>query len=253
MHEHSFLFEPVNRLITAIFGPPPIERLSPKLAAFLFPGGPGVWLRDPVIMSFFLFLVLAISLPIASRSFRKSNPGWFQNVNEVIVGLLRSLAEEIIGHGAADRYLPLLGGFTYFILLSNLMGLLFFLSPPTASYQTTLALAVTSFLYFNYHGIRKQGLLKYLKHMAGPVWWLAIMYFPIELVGTCARILSLSLRLAGNIGGEHIATGIFFGMLPIIVPWPMMLLGMLSGVLQTLIFVMLSMVYISLATAEEEH
>jgi F-type H+-transporting ATPase subunit a len=80
-----------------------------------------------------------------------------------------------------------------------------------------------------------------------------VLFFPIELIGNFARILSLSLRLAGNVGGEHMATGIFFGMVPIFVPWPMMILGIIGAILQTFIFVMLSIVYIYLATAHEEH
>jgi F-type H+-transporting ATPase subunit a len=253
MHEHSFLYEPVNHLLTALFGAPPVGRLSARAAAFLFPGGPGVWVQDHVLMAAFLFLVLAVTLPLARRSFRKKSPNWFQNANEMVVLAVRSLIEEVIGPGAADRYLPLLGAFTYFILLSNLMGFFFFFSPPTASFQTTLALALTSFIYYNVQGVREQGALKYLKHFAGPVWWLAVLFFPIELIGNFARILSLSLRLAGNIGGEHMATGIFFGMVPILIPWPMMLLGIIGAILQTFIFVMLSIVYIYGATAHEEH
>jgi len=253
MHEHSFLFEPVNRFLTAIFGPPPIARMSPKWSAFFFPGGKGVWIQDHVIMAALLLLVLAVVLPVARRRFRKQGPNWFQNMNEMIVLAIRSLIEDVIGHGSADKYVPLLGAFTYFILISNLMGFFFFLSPPTVSFQTTLALAVTSFIYYNVQGIREHGLLRYLKHFAGPVWWLAVLYFPIELIGNFARILSLSLRLAGNIGGEHMATGIFFGMVPIFVPWPMMILGIIGAILQTFIFVMLSIVYIYIATAHEEH
>ncbi|MGH9443000.1 MAG: F0F1 ATP synthase subunit A [Thermoanaerobaculia bacterium] len=253
MSEHSFFYEPVNRFLTWVLGPPPVAKLSPRMAAFLFPDGPRYWLQDTVIMSALLLLVLAVALPLARRRFRKRNPNWFQNLNETIVLAVRSLIDDVIGHGASKRYLPLLGTFTYFILISNLMGQFFFLSPPTASFQATLALAVTSFIYFNVEGVRAQGALGYLKHFAGPVWWLAILFFPIELIGTFARVLSLSLRLAGNVSGEHMATGIFFGMAPILVPWPMMILGLIGALLQTFIFVMLSIIYIYLATAHEEH
>lgn len=253
MHEHSFLFEPVNALLRALLGPPGSAKISPRMAEFFFPGGKDAWLPDHVIVALFLFVVLLLVLPIARKTFRKRDPNWFQNLNEVVIGAVRSLLEDVIGHGGADKYFPLIGAFTYFILLSNLMGFFFFLTPPTSSFETTLALAVTSFIYYNVQGIREHGFLRYLKHFAGPIWWLAILFFPIEIIGNLARILSLSLRLGGNMWGEHTATGIFFGMVPILVPWPMMLLGIIGAILQTFIFVMLSIVYIFMAVAHEEH
>ena len=96
-------------------------------------------------------------------------------------------------------------------------------------------------------------MLHYLKHFAGPVWWLAPLMFPIEMVGNFARMLSLGMRLFGNIFGEHTATGIFMGLIPLIVPWPMMALGIFGAVLQTFVFIMLTMVYLSGAIAAEEH
>ncbi len=251
--EHSFLYAPVNRFLVALLGAPPAAKLSPGWRAFLFPDGDRIWLQDNVIMAFLLFAALAVVLPLASRTFRKKSPGWFQNLNEMIVLAVRDLIDDVVGHGAGERYLPLLGAFTYFILLSNLMGFFFFLTPPTSSFQTTLALAVISFVYFNAQGIREHGILGYLRHFMGPILLLAPVLFIIEMVSVFVRIGSLSLRLVGNIGGEHLATGIFFGMVPIIVPWPMMLLGLIGAILQTFIFVILSTIYIAGAVAHEEH
>lgn len=253
MTEHSFLFKPVNNLLTAFLGAPPVSKMSPKMAAFFFPGGAGVWVEDYVIMAFFLLVVLAIVLPLAARTYRQKSPNWFQNLNEVMVTAVRSLLDDVIGHGAADRFLPLMGAFTYFILLSNLMGFFFFLTPPTSSLNTTLALALVSFIYYNFHGVKAQGVVGYIKHFAGPVWWLAVLFFPIEIIGNFARILSLSLRLAGNVGGDHLAEGIFSSLVPIGMSWPLMLLGLISALIQTFVFVMLSIIYIYLATAHEEH
>jgi len=251
--EHSFLYEPVNRFLVALLGAPPVGRLSARWAAFLFPDGAGIWLQDNVIMALLLFAFLAIALPLARRTFRKRSPNWFQNLNEMIILAVRDLIDDVVGHGAGKTYLPLLGTFTYFILLSNLMGFFFFLTPPTSSFQTTLALAITSFIYFNAEGIREHGLGGYLKHFMGPIIWLAWLLFPIELVSVCVRLGSLSLRLAGSVGGEHLATGIFYGLVPIIAPWPMMLLGLIGAILQTFIFVILSTIYIAGAVAHEEH
>jgi F-type H+-transporting ATPase subunit a len=251
--EHSILYGPVNRLLTMLLGTPPVARLTPGWRSFLFPDGEKIWLQDNVIMAFLLFAALAVALPFARRKFRKRSPNWFQNLNEMIVLAVRDLIDDVVGHGAGKRYLPLLGAFTYFILLSNLMGFFFFLTPPTSSFQTTLALAVISFVYFNAQGIREHGILGYLRHFMGPILFLAPVLFIIEMVSVFVRIGSLSLRLVGNIGGEHLATGIFFGMVPIIVPWPMMLLGLIGAILQTFIFVILSTIYIAGAVAHEEH
>jgi F-type H+-transporting ATPase subunit a len=251
--EHSFLYGPVNRFLAALLGAPPVAKLSPGWRAFLFPDGEKIWLQDNVIMAFLLFAALAVALPLARRKFRKRSPNGFQNLNEMIVLAVRDLIDDVVGHGAGKRYLPLLGAFTYFILLSNLMGFFFFLTPPTSSFQTTLALAVISFVYFNAQGIREHGILGYLRHFMGPILFLAPVLFIIEMVSVFVRIGSLSLRLVGNIGGEHLATGIFFGMVPIIVPWPMMLLGLIGAILQTFIFVILSTIYIAGAVAHEEH
>ena len=251
--EHSFLYGPVNRFLVSLLGAPPVAKLSPRWRAFLFPDGNRIWLQDNVVMALLLFAFLAVTLPLARRAFRKRSPNWFQNLNETIILAVRGLIDDVVGHGAGKTYLPLLGAFAYFILLSNLMGFFFFLTPPTSSFQTTLALALTSFIYFNTQGIREHGVFGYLKHFMGPVIALAPLMFIVEMVSIFARILSLSLRLMGNIAGEHLATGIFFGLVPIIVPWPMMLLGLIGALLQTFIFVILSTIYIAGAVAHEEH
>lgn len=251
--EHSILYGPVNRLLSMLLGPPPAGRLSPGWRSFLFPDGEKIWLQDNVIMALLLLAALAVVLPLARRSLRRRSPGWFQNLNEMIILAIRDLIDDVVGHGAGKKYLPLLGTFAYFILLSNLMGFFFFLTPPTSSFQTTLALALTSFIFFNAQGVREHGVGGYLKHFMGPILFLAPLMFVIEIISILARIVSLSLRLAGNVGGEHIATGIFFGMVPILVPWPMMLLGLIGALLQTFIFVILSTIYIAGAVAHEEH
>ena len=132
-------------------------------------------------------------------------------------------------------------------------GLFFFLQPPTSNPNTTFALSISAFLYYNYEGVRRQGLGHYLKHFMGPLPWLAPLMFPIEIIGNLARILSLGMRLFGNIFGEHTATGIFMGLVPFVVPWPMMGLGIFGAFLQTFVFIMLTMVYIGGAIAAEEH
>src|ERR1051326_539375 len=114
----------------------------------------------------------------------------------VFVGL-RDMMHDIIGHGS-ERFLEMIAAFTVFIFISNMFGLFYFLQPPTSNPNTTFALSIASFLYLNYQGIRTQGLWHYLGHFAGPVWWLAPLMFPIEIVANFARALSLGMRLFGN-------------------------------------------------------
>ena len=250
---HSILYAPVNRLLIALLGPPPVERLSARAAAFWFPDGKAAWIPDPAIMALLLLLLFLVFLPWAARKYDKERPGRVQNFLEMAVAGVRSLVADVIGPGAENRYMNVIGGFALFIFVGNLFGLFFFLQPPTGSLSTTVALALLSFVYFNFQGIKEHGFLGYLKHFMGPVLWLAPLFFVIEIIGNFARILSLSLRLFMNIYGEHTATGIFAGLVPIVVPWPLMALGLFTAILQAFIFATLSSVYISLATAHEEH
>jgi len=233
-HESSILYGPVNALWHGV---------QHRFA----------WdIPDHVIMAMLFLVISAIIFPLASRRISRDNPGGFQHILEMVVSGVKDLLHDIVGqHG--DRYLYIIGGFMVFIFISNIFGLFFFLQPPTSNINTTFALSLSAFLYFNTEGIRRQGLWHYLKHFMGPIPLLAPLMFPIEMIGNFARILSLGMRLFGNILGEHTATGIFMGMLPFVLPWPMMGLGIFGAFLQTFVFIMLTMVYISGAIAAEEH
>jgi len=249
---HSILYGPINALLIRLLGEPPIEKMSPGAAAFFFPDGKEAWIPDAAIMTLLLLLVIAILFPLAARRFNRDRPSKVQSFLELIVSFLRDLADETIGHGSR-RYLPIIGGLFLFIAMGNLFGLFFFLQPPTGALSTTVALAVVSFVYFNYQGIKEHGLGGYLKHFMGPLLLIAPLFFVIEIIGTFARILSLSLRLFMNIFGEHTTTNVFASLVPIVVPWPMMALGIFTALLQAYVFALLTAVYVGGATAHEEH
>jgi F-type H+-transporting ATPase subunit a len=187
---------------------------------------------------------------LVSRAYRRAAPGTAQNVLEVFVDFLRDLIKENIPHHG-ERYLPIAGAFFFFIFLCNLCGLFFFLQPPTANLNVTFALSITCFFFFNGAGIREHGLFGYLKHFLGPMLALAPLMFLIEMIGNFARALSLSMRLYGNIFGEHTASSIFSSLVPIVVPWPMMALGIFTALLQAYVFTLLTTVYLGGATAHE--
>ena len=233
-HESSFLYVPVNALWHS----------AQHRYAWDIP--------DHVIMAALVLLISCIIFPLASRRISKENPGPLQHILELTVQGLKDLLRDVIGK-EGEPFLYIIGAFAVFIFISNIFGLFYFLQPPTSNPNTTFALALTSFLYYNYQGIKTQGLGHYLKHFGGPVWWLFPLMFVIEIIANFARILSLGMRLFGNIFGEHTATGIFSGLVPIIIPWPMMALGIFGAVLQTFVFIMLTMVYLTGAVAAEEH
>jgi F-type H+-transporting ATPase subunit a len=125
--------------------------------------------------------------------------------------------------------------------------------PPTENINTNLACALVVFVYYNYHGIKEQGIKKYLQHMAGPVIWLMPLIFCIELVSHAVRPVSLSVRLLGNIVGDHMVLGMFSGMVPLFLPIVFMGLAIFISVMQAFVFTLLSIVYIQMACVSEEH
>jgi len=196
-----------------------------------------------VVMFLFVAFVAVVLLWILRGKLSTESPHNRQQTFEVGVEAVRGLLIDLVGPGGMKHF-PVVATFGLLILLSNLTGMLPDMVAPTANYNVTLALAITSFLYYNYVGIRENGLFGHLRHFAGPVIWLAPLMFPIELVSNFARILSLSMRLFGNIYGEEQVSGAISEMVSIGVPVLLMPLGILTSFLQTFIFIVLSMVYL---------
>jgi F-type H+-transporting ATPase subunit a len=174
----------------------------------------------------------------------------FRNILELIVESVLKLLEANMGKRGRD-FIFIIGGLVVFILFSNLSGLVPGFDPPTGNLNTTAACALTVFVLTHYYGLREHG-LRYVKHFTGPFWWLAPLMLPIEMIGHLARPLSLSLRLFGNIMGDHTVILIFFSLMPLLVPVVVMFLGMFVAVVQTLVFVLLSMAYFSGAIGHME-
>ncbi len=175
-----------------------------------------------------------------------------RNLMEMFSDAIMSVATGVMGEKNAERYLPIIGTLAFFIFFSNCLALLPGFAPPTATLKTNVALALSVFVLTHYYGVREHG-LKYFKHFLGPVIWLAPLMLPIELVSHIARPLSLSLRLLGNIAADHKVVSAFFALVPLLVPVPFLILGVLVCIVQTLVFCLLSMVYIQGAVAHEGH
>jgi F-type H+-transporting ATPase subunit a len=196
-----------------------------------------------VVMFLFVVVIAVVVLTILRGKLSTENPTTKQQTFEVGVEAIRGFLNDLVGPGSMKHF-PVVATFAVLILISNLTGMLPDMVAPTANFNMTLALALTSFLYYNYVGIRENGLAGHLKHFMGPVPWLAFLMFPIEVVSNLARILTLSMRLFGNIYGEEQVSGSISAMMQWGVPALLMPLGLLTSVLQAFIFILLSMFYL---------
>lgn len=172
------------------------------------------------------------------------------NLMELAINGLLGFMEGLIGK-EARRFVPLIGGTAFFILLNNLMGSIPGFDSATSNLNTTVACALVIFFATHFIGIKTHG-VKYIKHFMGPVLWLAPIMIIIELISHFARILSLSIRLFGNMMGDHLVLANFMIMVALGVPVIFMGMGIFIALIQTFVFTLLSIIYIA-GALEEAH
>jgi F-type H+-transporting ATPase subunit a len=213
------------------------------------------WLKDYgidmtiVFNTLFIFLLLSAISFIATRRLQ-IYPGKTQNIMEVVLGGFDSLLNEIMGqHGR--NFFPLIATLGLFIMVSNLIGIVPGFESPTANINTNAAMAIVVFLSTHVVGVKEHG-LKYFKQFMGPVWWLTPLMLPIEIISHLSRPLSLTFRLFGNIKGEDIVLLVVLMLVPYFVPLPVFILMIFTALVQTLVFMLLSMMYIA-GAMEEGH
>jgi len=193
------------------------------------------------LIAFFLIVRLSLSV-------ERANPA--QQIAEMIHEAIGGQAEQVIGHGY-ERFQAFVTCIFLFVLLNNLSGLVPGLTAPTSSIMVTLGIALPAFFYYNYQGIRANGVLGYLKMTAGPIWWMAWLIFPIETVSHLARILSLSVRLYANMFAGDMLTLVIFSLCPVGFPLLFMGLHVVISIIQAFVFMLLTMIYLSLAVSHE--
>ena len=180
-------------------------------------------------------------------------PRGTQNLMEAYINGVLQMGTDVMGKSHARKYIALVATIGLFVGIANLIGVLPGFEAPTAFLEMPLALAITVFVYYNYVGIRTHGLVKYLKHFLGPVWWLYWLMFPIEIVSHISRMISLSFRLFGNVKGDDM----FLMVILMLAPWllPMIPFALLTfmALLQAFIFMMLTYVYLGGAIVVEDH
>lgn len=173
-----------------------------------------------------------------------------RNLFEMLCDATMSVMIGVMGEKHAKKYFPVIASLCLFILFCNVAGLIPGFVSATDTLKTNVGLAVMVFLLTHYYGLKEHG-IAYLEHFAGPLWWLAPLMLPIELVGHIARPVSLSLRLMGNMVADHKVIVSFFVLVPWLIPVPFYFLGALVCVVQTLVFCLLAMVYFSMAIAHD--
>ena len=232
---NHFLAGPVDQLLALL-------HITPR-----FPEAP---IPNSVAMELIVFLILLGYFVAVRVSLSVENPGPVQHLAEMTDEFVSGQAEQIIGHGF-EQFTGYLTVILLFILLANLMGLLSpWLESPTASPVVPLGLALVTFVFYHYHGVRANG-FGYIKQFLGPVWWLYPLLLPIEIISHFARVLSLTVRLYANMFAGDLLTLAFFSLIPIGVPLVFLSLHLGVAVIQAYVFMLLSAIYLSLAVAHE--
>lgn len=205
-----------------------------------------------VLVTSFLLIVFAF---IGGAKFRKgavTEPTGkldFSTFVELTVGGIYNYTKGLIGERAKGLFF-LTGSLAFFILINNLIALVPGFNPPTDQFNVTIVLGLIVFVFTHIIGLQTHG-IAYIKHFLGPVWWLAWLIFPIELISHIVRPLSLALRLFGNITGDHKVGLVFFGLVPLLLPLPFLGLGLFVAFVQTFVFLLLTLVYFQMAMSHD--
>jgi F-type H+-transporting ATPase subunit a len=207
-----------------------MDDVFPQIVFYIGP----IAIRDTVISTWIMIVLIIILANILGRK--------FPTALEMLINWINTAISDVIGRSAID-YLPFLGALGIFIAVGNVIGVLPFLSSPTKDINTPIALSLVVFFAVHYYGIRQKGAIRYFKDMATPIYVL-----PLEIIGQLSRTLSLSLRLFGNVISTEMVIAVIFALAPLFVPLPLVGLGILTGLLQAYIFIILAAVYIGTAT-----
>jgi F-type H+-transporting ATPase subunit a len=205
-----------------------------------------------VMVTSFLLMLLAY---FGGKKFRKSQMAEptgkldFATFFEITIGGLYNFTKNSLGDKAKTVFF-LTGSFAGFIFFNNAIGLIPGFNPPTDQFNTTIVLGLTAFIAYNVLGIQEHG-VSYFKQFLGPVWYLYWLMLPIEIISHVVRPISLALRLFGNITGDHKVGGVFFSLVPLIVPLPFLGLGLFVAGMQTFVFLLLTLVYMQMAVSHD--
>jgi F-type H+-transporting ATPase subunit a len=228
----------------------PVNALLQALPPAFHPANPEAPISNAVAMEVLVIAILILLFLWVRSRLTVEKPGGSQHMAEIVHEFITNQSDEIIGHHS-EKFTPFLVSLFLFILIANLIGLIPGFESPSVNPAAPLGLAVVAFVYYNLHGLRVQGPIKFVKHFAGPVWWLSWLIFPIEIISTLARVMSLTIRLYANIFAGDMVTLAFFALIPIGIPVVFSLLHVAVSFLQAYIFVLLTTIYLQGAVAQE--
>jgi F-type H+-transporting ATPase subunit a len=193
-------------------------------------------------------LIAFFVLVRATLSVEKPNPA--QQIAERLHEFVGDQADQIIGHGY-ERFQAFVTCIFLFVILNNLLGLIPGVVTPTSAPFVPLGIALLTFVYYHFYGFKEQGFVGYMKHFAGPIWWIAWLLFPIEIISHFARIMSLTIRLYANMFASDLVTLVFFSLFPLAIPAVFLGLHAAVSVIQAYVFMLLAMIYLSQAVSHE--
>jgi F-type H+-transporting ATPase subunit a len=211
---------------------------------------PEHFVPDYVVMSIIVVIAIIVFFRLASRKLN-SVPSKMQSFLELLIQTFENQLVETVGE-QGRQYVPLVATIGIFIFISNLLGLVPGLMSPTSNLNVTVACALVVFIYYHWQGIKSQGFFKYLKHFTGPIPFLAPLMLPIEIISHFSRIVSLSIRLFGNIFAEELLIVVMLSIIPFLLPLPFMAVAIFTAFIQAFVFVLLTCIYLSGAVAQEE-
>jgi F-type H+-transporting ATPase subunit a len=219
-------------------------------AVGVHPANPAAPINNNFALELMVAVLLLAFFIVVRATLSVDKPAPVQQFAEMIHEFTGGQADQIIGHGY-EKFQAFVTVVFLFILACNLVGLYPGVKSPTESPAIPLGIALPVFLYYNFYGFKSQGIIGYTKHFAGPVWWLAWLLFPIEVVSHLARIMSLTIRLYANMFAGGLVTLVFFSLVPLAIPVAFLGLHLMVSFIQAFVFMLLTMIYLSVATAHE--
>jgi F-type H+-transporting ATPase subunit a len=228
----------------------PVNAVLQALPSVFHPEHPEAPIPNHVAMEVLVVAILILIFLLVRSRLSVDKPGGIQHLAEMADSFITKQSEDVIGPHS-EKFTPFLTALFLLILFGNLIGLIPGFESPTGAIQITLGCAVVAFLYYNFYGIKTQGVVGYLKHFAGPVWYLAWLIFPIEIISHLARVMSLSVRLYANMFAGDAVTNAFFTLIPIGIPVIFLFLHLAVSFLQAYIFTLLTTIYLQGAVTHE--
>jgi F-type H+-transporting ATPase subunit a len=238
---------PFTALLNRIFGGPVTALLN---AIGVHPHYPKAPIPNYIAMEILVVAILFLLFVLVRASLSVDRPRSLQHIFEGIHGFIENQSKEIIGPHS-EIFTSFLVPLFIFILLCNLIGLVPGFESPTANPSVPLGCALVAFFYYNYQGIRQHGPVGYAKLFVGPMWWLAPLMVPIEIISNLARVMSLTIRLYANMFAGDMVTLVFFSLVPVLIPVAFLGLHIFVSLLQAYIFALLTTVYLQGAVAAE--